>query len=261
MKDELSLDEARKLVQARLDSWRTEEDEHFISRVTPFEHGWLFGHGLRVNGTRTGLLGGSNFAVMKTGEVYSTPGVLELEVICELLARNWEATHAPALSAELGEAARKCLTRFFNQWLRDLLRAGAQEARLQTDEDGTRICWRTATAWDGQDAEPWFIGALFARRLKQMADIEPRDLSEPEAMQSGLIKIKLRQTRYQMAEGVPEMHNGRPVIETRRAFYNISLSAFPGAQGEQVVLVIELDEATSTWGSGTTDSLIRFDSL
>jgi len=104
MNSELSFDEARRLVQAQLDSWRTSEnEEHVISGVTPFEHGWVFDYEVRVDGNVISFDGGGPLAVFKTGEVVKVPGVLPTEVVVELLSRNWEAAHAPALSVELSE--------------------------------------------------------------------------------------------------------------------------------------------------------------
>jgi len=114
-------------------------------------------------------------------------------------------------------------------------------------EEAGRIRWRIGSDRDEEDREPFFIGALIARRLKVMADIDPADLSEAGAMQSGLIKIKLRETRYKMVDGEAVKQDGQLVVETRKAFYNISLTAFPTGRGEQIILSIELDEATSTW--------------
>lgn len=262
MNSELTLDEAKRLVQFRLDSWRTPEREYFISDVTPFEHGWVihhdfwfFDHELKRRSSQfNGGFGRGRgpLAVMKTGEVYETPGIFGPEILCELLARNWEAAHAPALAVELSEEAHKPFVSIFNRLLRHTLHAGAVEARIE--EDG-RLRWRIGNNWNEQDGKPWFIGNLFARRLKEMADIDTTDTSEPEAMRSGLIKISMSDVRFKMAGDEPVKQDGKLVPEMRTAVYTISLSAFPTERGEQVIMVIVPDEATSTWGTGTTDSL------
>ncbi len=259
MSSELSLDEAKRLVQARLHEWRTPEHEHFISRVTPFEHGWVFQHsfwifddGSKKKGDFKGFGSHWPLAVMKTGEVYST-FLRSLDVMCELMSRDWETVHTPALAVELSEGAQQEFLYIFNRVLRSqrqllLLReVDAVEVRLEWDTSGLSICWRSASEWHQWGERPFLLGALIARRFKQMADIDPTNISEPQGMRSGLIKIRQHPTRHKKVDG-------KSVCETCEAIYNISVAVFPSASGERIVVTIELDEATSTWASGTEDN-------
>ena len=110
--------------------------------------------------------------------------------------------------------------RIFNSLLLSLLRAGAREVQLRAGEAGVRIRWRAAEEWHEHEGDAWFAGALVARRLKELAGVDPAADNTDGAMQSG---------HFTLLAG-----DGR---------YSVWLCAFPTEHGEQVVLAIEPEGA------------------
>lgn len=201
----MNYDEALAKVQNKIGA------DYMVTSVETRPYGWMFWYCFRSY-VETGdpgktLIGGGPVFVSKTGEVCDVPGMFPTS----LFFKSWQVAHPEyelpkfewsspeEFSAELDEAEESYIMRLVNTILVDAINGKANKVRIasQPNKFYFRVLHCLNGVWHEETKTCYY--ALVAQRIKQMAEIEPRNKECFDAAQSGTINVTLKDENYLVA--------------------------------------------------------------